>query len=310
MSAEEEAAAFGARPKKVGLNVISLVTFLSVAGVTAASAWLRGETLVGMVVILGAGLVLALLLALSPRVANQWERVVVLRLGRFRGMKGPGLFWIIPMVDRTIMWLDSRVRTTGFAAEKTLTSDTVPVNVDAVLFWAVADAEKAALQVEDYREAVAWAAQTALRDIIGKTDLANMLVGRESIDVELQKLIDQRTHDWGIRVISVEIRDVVIPPALEDAMSRQAQAEREKLARIILGDAEVEISRRFSQASMAYRDNPIALQLRSLNLLYEGMKEKTTLMVVPSGMVESMNVGAYAGLAALGSRDDGPQARI
>jgi len=215
------------------------------------------------------------------------------------GLKGPGIFWMIPLVDRVTMWLDSRVRATGFAAEKTLTADTVPVNVDAVLFWAVKEPEKAALHVEDYREAVAWAAQTALRDIIGKTDLAHMLVGRESIDVALQDLIDARTHDWGISVISVEIRDVVIPPALEDAMSRQAQAEREKLARVILADAEVEISAKFHQAAGQYNSNQVAIQLRSMNLLYEGMKEKTTLMVVPSSLMESMNPAAYAGLAAL-----------
>jgi len=310
MSAEEEAAAFGARPKKVGLNVMSLVIFLAVAMAGAAIAWTQAGSMLSLWMLLGAGLAVAALVALAPRVANQWESAVVLRLGRYQGLKGPGLFWVVPLFDRVIMWIDGRVRTTGFAAEKTLTSDTVPVNVDAVLFWAVADAQKAALQVEDYREAVAWAAQTALRDIIGKTDLAKMLVGRESIDVELQKLIDQRLHDWGIRVMSVEIRDVVIPPALEDAMSRQAQAEREKLARIILGDAEVEISQRFANASLKYRDNPIALQLRSLNLLYEGMKEKTTLMVVPSGLVESMNVGAYAGLASLGTRAAGNGDRI
>jgi len=297
---EEELGAFAATPTKIGLNVISLVVFLVVFIVALAIAWGEGNTLGQSLVICGGGFVVAALLAATVRVANQWEKAVVLRLGRYKGLKGPGVFFVIPLVDRVIMWIDGRVRTTGFAAEKTLTSDTVPVNVDAVLFWVVANPEKAALQVEDYREAVAWAAQTALRDIIGKTDLARMLVGRESIDVDLQKLIDARTHDWGISVISVEIRDVVIPPSLEDAMSRQAQAEREKLARIILGDAEVAISQRFSKASQEYLDNPIAIQLRSLNLLYEGMKEKTTLMVVPSGLVESMNVGAYAGLAALG----------
>ncbi|MBI2931526.1 MAG: slipin family protein [Planctomycetes bacterium] len=252
----------------------------------------------------GAGLFMATFLALSPRVAYQWERAAVLRLGKFSGMKGPGLFWLFPLFDRVAIWIDARVRTTGFAAEKTLTSDTVPVNVDAVLFWAVTDPEKAALRVEDYREAVAWAAQTALRDIIGKTDLARMLAGREHIDEDLQKLIDARTHEWGISVKSVEIRDVVIPPALEDAMSRQAQAEREKLARIILGDAEVAISQKFAQAAGQYENKPIAMQLRSLNLLYEGMKEKTTLMVVPSGLVESANMGMYAGMAALAKNGD------
>lgn len=299
MSAMSEAGEFGDRSRKTGLNIIGLMVFVIVAGAICLVVWTTSLLDPMRLFLCGMGVILGAALAWSPRVANQWEKTVVLRLGKFRGMKGPGLFWIIPFVDRVVMWIDARVRTTGFAAEKTLTSDTVPVNVDAVLFWTVIDPEKAALMVEDYREAVAWAAQTALRDIIGKTNLAEMLVGREHIDVELRKLIDERTHDWGISVRSVEIRDVVIPPALEDAMSRQAQAEREKLARIILGDAEVEIAQKFARASEEYQNNPIAIQLRSLNLLYEGMKENTTLMVIPSGLVESMNVGAYAGLAAL-----------
>lgn len=299
MNAMSETGEFGNMSPKTGLNIIGLLVFVAVAGAISLAVWIANYPGTVSLFLYGIGLFVGAVLAWSPRVANQWEKSVVLRLGRFRGLKGPGLFWVIPFVDRVVMWIDARVRTTGFAAEKTLTADTVPVNVDAVLFWTVTDPEKAALAVEDYREAVAWAAQTALRDIIGKTNLAEMLVGREHIDVELQKLIDERTHDWGIMVRSVEIRDVVIPPALEDSMSRQAQAEREKLARIILGDAEVEIAAKFVQASAHYQDNPIAIQLRSLNLLYEGMKEKTTLMVIPSGLVESMNVGAYAGLAAL-----------
>lgn len=307
MDVQDDVAGFGVQGNKIGLNVVSLALFAGVAGPLAALAW----TVSARVEVRVAGIVLACAVAsfvgLTARLANQWEQAVVLRLGKYQGLKGPGIFWVIPMVDRVILWLDSRVRATGFAAEKTLTADTVPVNVDAVLFWAVKDPEKAALRVEDYREAVAWAAQTALRDIIGKTDLAHMLVGRESIDVALQELIDTRTHDWGISVISVEIRDVVIPPALEDAMSRQAQAEREKLARVILADAEVEISRKFNLAAGQYEGNQIALQLRSMNLLYEGMKEKTTLMVVPSGLMESMNLGAYAGLAAMGKGTTRPQ---
>ncbi|MDH3891214.1 MAG: slipin family protein [candidate division Zixibacteria bacterium] len=299
MSAMSESGEFGGRSIKTGLNIIGLMMFGLVAGAICLAAWTSSLPEAVRLLICGLGVLLGVAFAWSPRVANQWEKAVVLRLGRYRGLKGAGLFWIIPFVDRVVMWIDARVRTTGFAAEKTLTADTVPVNVDAVLFWTVTDPEKAALAVEDYREAVAWAAQTALRDIIGKTNLAEMLVGREHIDVELQKLIDERTHDWGIMVRSVEIRDVVIPPALEDAMSRQAQAEREKLARVILGDAEVEIAQKFAKASSHYHEDPVAIQLRSLNLLYEGMKEKTTLMVVPSGLVESMNVGAYAGLAAL-----------
>ncbi len=299
MDGHDEVAGFNAQEDKIGVNVLSLVLFVAVAGPLSAAALVWGGPPVARAAEVAAACLVAAFVALSVRVANQWERAVVLRLGRYKGLSGPGVFWVIPFVDRVIMWLDSRVRATGFAAEKTLTADTVPVNVDAVLFWSVKDPEKAALRVEDYREAVAWAAQTALRDIIGKTDLARMLVGRESIDVALQELIDVRTHDWGISVTSVEIRDVVIPPSLEDAMSRQAQAEREKLARVILADAEVEISQKFRLAARQYDANPVAIQLRSMNLLYEGMKEKTTLMVVPSAMMESMNTGAFAGLAAM-----------
>lgn len=299
MDVQNDVAGFGGRENKLGLNVVSLALFAGSAALLSAVVLRLPLAAEVRVVALVAGLVVAALVGLSARMANQWERAVILRLGKYQGLQGPGIFWMWPFVDRVTMWLDSRVRATGFAAEKTLTADTVPVNVDAVLFWTVKDAEKAALRVEDYREAVAWAAQTALRDIIGKTDLAHMLVGRESIDVAIQELIDARTHDWGISVMSVEIRDVVIPPALEDAMSRQAQAEREKLARIILADAEVEIARKFRIAAGQYESNQIALQLRSMNLLYEGMKEKTTLMVVPSGMAESMNAGAYAGLASI-----------
>jgi regulator of protease activity HflC (stomatin/prohibitin superfamily) len=305
MDAQHEVAGFGGRENKLGLNVVGLGLGAMVAGALAAIAYATASGPEVRIVATLAAVLGGAFVGLSVRVANQWERAVVLRLGRYRGLKGPGPFWMMPLADRVTMWLDSRVRATGFAAEKTLTADTVPVNVDAVLFWAVEDPEKAALRVEDYREAVAWAAQTALRDIIGKTDLARMLVGRESIDVALQELIGSRIHDWGISVISVEIRDVVIPPALEDAMSRQAQAEREKLARVILADAEVEISRKFQTAALQYESSQIALQLRSMNLLYEGMKEKTTLMIVPSGMAESMNAGTAAGLASLARTNGG-----
>ena len=305
MSVQDEASGFGSQNDKVGLNVVSLSLFTGVAVLLSLAAWMLTSRVETRVVSIVAACAIAAYVGLSVRLANQWERAVVLRLGRYKELKGPGIFWVIPFVDRMTMWLDSRVRATGFAAEKTLTADTVPVNVDAVLFWSVKDPEKAALRVEDYREAVAWAAQTALRDIIGKTDLARMLVGRESIDVALQNLIDARTHDWGISVMSVEIRDVVIPPALEDAMSRQAQAEREKLARVILADAEVEIASKFQKAAGQYASNDVALQLRSMNLLYEGMKEKTTLMVVPSGLMESMSSGAYAGLASLAKTRQG-----
>jgi regulator of protease activity HflC (stomatin/prohibitin superfamily) len=235
----------------------------------------------------------------SPKVAQQWERAVLLRLGRFTGLQGPGIFWIIPFVDTVSSWIDQRTITTSFAAEQTLTSDTVPVNVDAVLFWMVHDAQKAALEVQDYAQAVSWAAQTALRDIIGRTALTDLLRGRERIENELQQLIDARSNPWGITVQSVEMRDVVIPSALQDAMSREAQAAREKQARIILGQAEMEIASSFREAAKAYRDNPTALHLRAMNMLYEGLKEKGALMLVPSSAVESMGMGGLMGAAAL-----------
>jgi regulator of protease activity HflC (stomatin/prohibitin superfamily) len=275
-------------------NVISTILFVaSMTGgivVTAMSGAPWG-------VIVGA--VLGLVLAASPKVANQWERAVVLRLGRYCGLKGPGLFWIVPGVETISAWIDQRTITTGFAAEESLTSDTVPVNVDAVLFWMVNDPEKAALEVQDYKAAVSWASQTALRDIIGRTPLTVLLRGREQIESELQKLIDERTTPWGATVQSVEMRDVVIPTALQDAMSREAQASREKEARIILGTAEVEIAHLFEKAARCYEGNPTALHLRAMNILYEGLKEKGALMLVPSTAVESMGLGGLLGAAAM-----------
>lgn len=245
-----------------------------------------------------AGFILGLLFAQTLKVAKQWERAVVLRLGRYAGLRGPGLFLIIPIIDSIAAWIDQRIITTSFAAEQTLTSDTVPVNVDAVLFWMVYDPEKAALEVQDYPQAVSWAAQTALRDIIGRTSLTELLRGRERIEEELQKLIDQRSNPWGVTVQSVEMRDVIIPDALQDAMSREAQASREKQARIILGQAEVEIAHLFDKAAESYRDNPTALHLRAMNMLYEGLKEKGAMMIVPSTAVESMGMGGLLGAAA------------
>ncbi len=233
------------------------------------------------------------------KVASQWEKVIVLRLGKFKGLYGPGLFWIIPIVDTAPTWIDHRVMVTPFAAQKTLTKDTVPVDVDAVLFWVVWDAEKAALEVEDYRAAVDWAAQTALRDIIGKKMLADILVGRSAIDKELQEVIDERTTSWGVTVQSVEIRDIVIPQDLEDAMSRQAQAERERQARVILGESEKQIAASFSEASQAYINNPTALHLRAMNMLFEGLKEKGALVIVPSSAIDTMNLGGISGMVSL-----------
>jgi regulator of protease activity HflC (stomatin/prohibitin superfamily) len=233
------------------------------------------------------------------KVASQWQKAVVLRLGKFHGLRGPGVFWIIPIIDAIPSWIDHRVMVTPFAAQKTLTKDTVPVDVDAVLFWVVWDAEKAALEVENYRAAVDWAAQTALRDIIGRMMLANILIGRSELDRELQQIIDERTTPWGVAVQSVEIRDIVIPQDLEDAMSRQAQAERERQARVILGESEKQIAASFAEASQSYINNPTALHLRAMNMLFEGLKEKGALVIVPSSAVDTMNLGGISGMVSL-----------
>jgi regulator of protease activity HflC (stomatin/prohibitin superfamily) len=242
---------------------------------------------------------IAIFLLFAVKVADQWEKAVVLRFGRFVGLRGPGLFWIIPIIDKVPVWIDHRVMVTAFSAEKTLTKDTVPVDVDAVLFWLVWDAEKAALEVEDYQNAISWAAQTALREVIGQMDLAAILVGRAMMDEELQRIIDERTTPWGVTVQSVEIRDIVIPQDLEDAMSRQAQAERERQARVILGESEKQIAQSFADASVAYIDNPTALHLRAMNMLFEGLKERGAMVIVPSSAVDTMNLGALMGMTSL-----------
>jgi len=244
--------------------------------------------------------ILAAIVAYSTKVADQWERVVVLRLGRFRDLSGPGLFFIIPVIETIAYWIDTRVITSAFKAEKTLTKDTVPVDVDAVLFWKVVDPKRAALDVADYVSAINWAAQTALRDVIGKTMLSDMLEGRDKISGELQKIIDIRTEPWGINVIAVEVKDVLIPPALEDAMSMQAQAERERQARVILGDSERQVAESFGEAAKTYANNPTAFHLRAMNMLYEGLKKNNaTLVIVPSTAVETMQLGGLAGMTAL-----------
>jgi regulator of protease activity HflC (stomatin/prohibitin superfamily) len=237
------------------------------------------------------------------KVASQWEKAIVLRLGRFHKLAGPGAFWLIPIIDTLANWIDHRVMVTPFSAEKTLTKDTVPVDVDAVLFWVVWDAEKAALEVADYRAAIAWSAQTALREIIGQMSLADILVGRAKMDADLQKIIDERTTPWGITVQSVEIRDVVIPQDLEDTMSRQAQAERERQARVILGESEKQIADSFAEASKAYINNPTALHLRAMNMLFEGLKEKGALVIVPSSAVDTMNLGGLSGMVSLAQQN-------
>jgi len=246
-----------------------------------------------------AGVVLATLIASSIRIADQWERAVVLRMGKFIGLRGPGPFIIIPIIDRVCNYIDQRVRVTDFKAEETLTRDTVPVNVDAVVYWTVWDVEKAALEVQEYIHAVSYIAQTGLRDTIGKHDLADLLQNREKIADALQSTLDEHTNPWGITCQNVGIKDIVIPGTLMDAMSKQAQAERERQARIILGTAETEISEKFAKASENYLENPVALQLRGMNMLFEGLKEKGSLVIVPSSALESMNLGAIGGLTAL-----------
>ncbi len=240
----------------------------------------------------------------SIKTADQWEKAVVLRLGKFQGLKGPGLFFIIPIIDQVNKYIDQRVQVSSYSAEKTLTKDTVPVNVDIVTYWTVWDAEKAALEVQAYVDAVSFAAQTGLRDIIGKHELSDLLQNREQIAEDLQHALDEQTNPWGITCQSVGIRDIVIPKELSNAMSKQAQAERERQARIILSNAEEEIANQFSRASEKYQNNPVALQLRGMNMLYEGLKEKGSMIIVPSSALDSMNMGAIAGMTAL-ARESG-----
>jgi regulator of protease activity HflC (stomatin/prohibitin superfamily) len=269
---------------------------LSVA--TPASNYTTNPLLL-LILVLGVGGFLASTLSSAIKVANEWERLVVLRLGKFLALKGPGLVFIIPIVDTIPYRIDTRVLTASFQAEKTLTKDTVPVDVDAVLFWKVVDPKKAALDVADYKSAISWASQTALRDVIGKTMLSDMLEGREKISKDLQRIIDERTESWGINVISVEVKDVLIPPALEDAMSMQAQAERERQARVILGDSERQVAEKFGEAAKTYINNPVALHLRAMNMLYEGLKTNATIVMVPSTALDTMQLGGLAGMTAM-----------
>lgn len=289
----------GFNPRINGVAVTVAVVWLLIAAIGAfltvsagVSLWLSGIYVFSMVLI-------GLYFLLALKIASQWEKAVVLRFGKFRGLAGPGIFWIVPVVDNVAQWIDHRVMVTPFSAEKTLTKDTVPVDVDAVLFWMVWDAEKATLEVEEYRVAIAWAAQTALREIIGQMNLADILVGRAKMDADLQEIIDVRTTPWGVTVQSVEIRDIVIPQELEDAMSRQAQAERERQARVILGESEKQIAESFAEASRAYLNNPTALHLRAMNMLFEGLKEKGALVIVPSSAVDTMNLGGLSGMVSL-----------
>jgi regulator of protease activity HflC (stomatin/prohibitin superfamily) len=243
--------------------------------------------------------IIALATSSAVKIADPWDKAVVLRLGHYHSLKGPGLFFIIPILDTIPYCIDTRVITTSFKAEKTLTKDTVPVDVDAVLFWKVLNPQKAALEVADYISAISWAAQTALRDVIGKTMLSDMLEGRDKISGVLQKIIDERTEPWGINVNSVEVKDVLIPSGLENAMSMQAQADRERQARVILGDSERQVAQSFGEAALTYANNPVALHLRAMNMLYEGLKQNSTIVIVPSSAIDSMQLGSMAGLTAL-----------
>jgi regulator of protease activity HflC (stomatin/prohibitin superfamily) len=280
---------------------VAMLLFIVIAGLGAALAFAvdsEFKSALSQTIMIVFGLA-AVLISWSTKVATQWNRAVVLRLGRFQSLRGPGIFFIIPVLDNIPYWIDIRVISTSFKAEKTLTKDTVPVDVDAVLFWKVVDPKKAALDVADYNSAISWASQTALRDVIGKTMLADMLEGRDKISALLQVIIDERTEPWGINVISVEVKDVLIPQGLEAAMSMQAQAERERQARVILGDSERQIANMFDDASKTYADNPTAFHLRAMNMLYEGLKTNATIVVVPSTAVETMGLGGLAGTVAL-----------
>ena len=280
-------------PTDTRYSFAALVAGLIIGAVVAAGLVLAALPIpVG----LGAGAVIGIFVAASIKYTDQWEKAVLMRLGRYRGLRGPGYFTVIPILDRVSYHIDQRIRTTAFGAESCLTRDTVPVNVDAIAFWIVRDAERAALEVQDYDEAVVLSAQTALRDAIGKHDLAELIQSRVELGHGLKLALEQKMENWGIQVQSVEIRDVIIPAALEDAMSRQAQAERERQARIILGTAETEIAHKFVEAADAYRDHPAAMNLRAMNMLYESIVKRGSLMVVPSGLADSLNVPSMMGL--------------
>ena len=277
-----------------------LIFFVIIAiGLGIAYTGNGGQASTGTMVIGVITFLIAIIISSAIKIADQWEKAVVLRLGRFQSLRGPGIFFIIPIIDNVAYWIDTRVITTSFTAEKTLTKDTVPVDVDAVLFWKVFDSKKAALEIAEYRNAINWASQTALRDVIGKTMLSEMLEGRDKMSAQLQKIIDDRTEPWGINVISVEVKDVNIPSSLQDAMSMQAQAERERQARVILGDSERQVAEKFGEAAKTYENNPVALHLRAMNMLYEGLKTNSTIVIVPSSALETMQLGGLAGMTAL-----------
>ena len=278
----------------MGIHPLTVTISFLILALTGAWAVERQDPWLGF-----GGALVAFLVLVTLRVAQQWQKAVVLRIGKFHRLQDPGLFAIVPFLDTIPYWIDMRTVTTPFTAEETLTMDSVPVDVDAVLFWRVIEAEKAALEVQNYREAIAWASQTALRDVLGETELSDILKGRQKIDARLCEIIDARTGAWGIKALAVEIRDVKIPTALQDAMSMQAQAERERQARVILADSERQIASRFAESAEAYRNDPVALHLRAMNILLEGMRQNSTVIIVPSSAVETMGLGAMAGVTSL-----------
>lgn len=286
--------------QRASTYVINVVAAAFVAGAAAVTQVLMQKFNPWITAV---GVIAALVFLLSLRVSLQWDRAVVLRFGQFRGLYGPGVFWLVPFVDQVARYVDMRIRATEFYSESTLTRDTVPVNVDAIIFWMVWDAKKAVLEVENYYRAIVLSAQAAQRDTIGTHTLHEMLTQRELLGKRLQEVLESKTSPWGVTVQSVEIRDVIIPQALEDAMSKQAQAERERQARIILGTAETEIASKFVEAAKPYQNNPVAIHLRAMNMLYEGLKEKGSMVIVPSSAVESMNLGVMGGLSAMSQQD-------
>lgn len=285
------------------LNPVSITLIFVLAAICGGLFFLKIITLP----ILVGGLLLSVFIASSIHIADQWEKAVVLRMGKFTGLKGPGFFFIIPIIDSITKYIDQRVRVTDIKAEKTLTKDTVPVNVDAVVYWTVWDVEKAALEVQDYEKAVLNISQTGLRDIIGRHELSDLLSDRQKISTELQAILDEHTNPWGITCQNVGIRDIIIPENLADAMSKQAQAQRERQARVILGTAETEIAEKFAEASLQYINNPVALHLRGMNMLFEGLKEKGSMVIVPSSALDSMNLGAMGGLVSLAKSQEKPE---
>ena len=279
---------------------------LASAAVLLGLLAIRGSVAAGIVAVLLA--LAAALLPLSLLIARQWEKAVVLRFGKLHAIRGPGLFTIVPFVDTVAAWIDQRIQTTEFNAEQALTRDTVPTNIDAILFWQVHDPERAAMEIADYRQAILRVAQTSLREMIGSSPLSALLSERKAADQQLKEEIGRKTSEWGVSAVSVEIRDVAIPALLQDAMSRPAQAEREKAARVILGAAEAEIAKKFLEAANTYGSNPVALQLRAMNIIYETTKERGATILIPSSMVDSMNVPGVLGLAAAGAPPVSPTA--